>query len=185
MISIALTKRYYFTLLASMKNSIQLSDISIRTELRPGDIGYVTYLHGTLYSREHGFGISFESYVASGLHDFYQQYDPEKDCVWVCEHEDKMVGFLLLMHRPGNAAQLRYFILHPEYRGICLGRKLMNLFIDYFHAKGYRSAFLWTTDGLPAAAHLYKSRGFVLTEELDSTAFGKLLKEQRYELVVV
>jgi len=168
-----------------MKKNISLSDISIRTELRPGDIGYVTYLHGTLYSREHSFGISFESYVASGLHDFYQQYDPEKDCVWICEHETNMVGFLLLMHRPGNAAQLRYFILLPEYRGIGLGQKLMNLFMDFFHAKGYRSAFLWTTSGLPAAAHLYKSKGFILTEESDSTAFGKLLKEQRYELVVV
>lgn len=164
--------------------SIALSDIDIRTELRPGDIGYVTYLHGNLYSREHGFGISFESYVAKGLHEFYEQYDPERDCVWVCEHKNKTVGFLLLMHRPRNAAQLRYFILLPEYRGIGLGKKLMTLFMDFFHAKGYRSAFLWTTSGLPAAAHLYQSMGFILTEESDSTAFGKLLKEQRYELVV-
>jgi GNAT superfamily N-acetyltransferase len=165
-----------------MKRNIALSDIKIRTELRPGDIGYVTYLHGILYSQEHNFGISFESYVASGLHDFYQQYDSQKDCVWVCEHENEIVGFLLLMHRPGNAAQLRYFILLPEYRGIGLGKKLMNLFMDCFHARGYRTAFLWTTTGLPAAAHLYKSKGFVLTEELESTAFGKPLKEQRYDL---
>ena len=165
-----------------MQTNVKLSEISIRTELRPGDIGYVTYLHGTLYNREHEFGIAFESYVASGLHDFYQQYDPEKDCVWVCEHEGKMVGFLVLMHRPGNAAQLRYFIISPAYRGVGLGRKLMKLFMDFFHAKGYRSAFLWTTSGLPAAAHLYKSVGFVLTEEVDSTAFGIALKEQRYEL---
>jgi peptidyl-dipeptidase Dcp len=170
--------------LMPMKKNISLSDIKIRTELRPGDIGYVTYLHGKLYSTEHNFGISFESYVASGLHDFYQQYDKAKDRVWVCEHENNIVGFLLLMHRPGNAAQLRYFILLPEYRGIGLGRKLMNLFMDFFHEKGYRSAFLWTTSGLPAAAHLYKSKGFILTEEIDSTAFGIPLKEQRHDLIL-
>ena len=43
-------------------NLISLDDISIRTELRPGDIGYVTYMHGTLYSEEYGYRIQFESY---------------------------------------------------------------------------------------------------------------------------
>ena len=167
-----------------MDEKTSISDINIRTSLRPGDIGYVIYLHGFLYSKEYNFGISFESYVALGLHDFCQQYDASKDCVWVCEHEGKIVGFLLLMHRPDNSAQLRYFILSPEYRGIGLGRKLMNLFMDFFHSKGYRSAFLWTTNEQHAAAHLYKSKGFVLTEETNSTAFGKPLKEQRYDLML-
>jgi len=30
------------------------ADVTIRTTLRPGDIGYVTYLHGTLYAVEYG-----------------------------------------------------------------------------------------------------------------------------------
>jgi ribosomal protein S18 acetylase RimI-like enzyme len=165
-----------------MKANISLAEITIRTTLRPGDMGYVIYLHGLLYSHEYNFGLSFESYVAAGLHDFYQQYDLNKDCVWVCEHDSKIIGFLLLMHRPANAAQLRYFIILPEYRGIGLGKKLMDLFMEFFYSKGYRSAFLWTTTGLPAASHLYRSKGFVLTEEVDSDAFGKALKEQRYDL---
>ena len=163
---------------------ITLSDIKIRTELKPGDIGYVTYLHGMLYEKEHGFGISFESYVAFGLHEFYQQYDRNKDCVWVAEHDNKIVGFLLLMHRPLNAAQLRYFILDPTYRGIGLGKKLMGHYMDFFLNSKYSSSFLWTTHELYAAAHLYKKAGFVLTEEIDSTAFGKPLREQRYDLIL-
>jgi len=165
-----------------MKSHFTLSDVNIRTVLRPGDIGYVTFLHGLLYSQEYNFGISFEAYVAAGLHDFYQQYDPALDCVWVCESENKIIGFLALMHRPGNAAQLRYFILSPAYRGIGLGKKLMDLYMEFFYSKGYRSAYLWTTSNLPAAAHLYKSKGFVLTQEVDSLNFGIPLKEQRYDL---
>lgn len=161
-----------------------LTDIKIRTELKPGDIGYVTYLHGLLYSQEYAFGISFESYVALGLHEFYQQYDHDKDRVWVADKNGKMVGFLLLMHRPLNVAQLRYFILHPSCRGIGLGKKMINLYMEFFHEKGYSSSYLWTTHELHAAAHLYKSAGFVLTEEVDSTTFGKPLKEQRYDLKV-
>src|SRR5690349_3342364 len=111
-----------------MGTTICLDDIVIRTELRPGDMGYVIHLHGRLYKEEYNYGIAFEAYVAQGMYEFYQQYDPAKDRVWICEHRNKIVGFLLLMHRDGNIAQLRYFILEPEYRGIGLGKKLMELY---------------------------------------------------------
>jgi GNAT superfamily N-acetyltransferase len=166
-----------------MSTAYKLNDVTIRTELRPGDIGYITYLHGHLYWKEYGYGIVFETYVAMGLNEFYQQYNPQQDRVWICEYRNKIVGFLLLMHR-GKAAQLRYFILEPAFRGIGLGKKLMQLYMDFLKQAGYESSYLWTTDELPAAAHLYTRHGFVLTEEKPSTAFGKPLKEQRYELVL-
>ncbi|HMG66148.1 MAG TPA: GNAT family N-acetyltransferase [Chitinophagaceae bacterium] len=164
-----------------MKKEIRLDEINIRSELRPGDIGYIIYLHGYLYQKEYDYGIEFETYVAAGLAEFYQRYDPQKDRAWICEHENKIVGFLLLMHRE-QAAQLRYFILEPNYRGIGLGNRLMNLFIKFLTEKNYRSAFLWTTSELPASAYLYKKYGFELKEEKPSTAFGKPVIEQRYEL---
>lgn len=163
---------------------ITIEDISIRNELRPGDLGYVVYRHGLLYAKEYGYGIAFESYVAMGLHEFHKQYDPAKDRVWICEHRDNIVGFLLLMHREHNAAQLRYFLIEPEYRGIGLGKKLMEQYVEFLHHCGYESSYLWTTHELSAAASLYKKFGFVLTEEKESTAFGKLLKERRYDLRV-
>jgi hypothetical protein len=49
---------------------IYLHDIHIRTTLQPGDIGYVAYLHGHLYSKEYNYGILFETYVAAGLVEF-------------------------------------------------------------------------------------------------------------------
>ena len=158
-----------------------LHDISIRTMLRPGDLGYVIYMHGDLYGKEYNYGIAFESYVAAGLAEFYQHYDPDRNRVWICEHHHKIIGFLLLMDR-GDAAQLRYFLIHPEYRGIGLGKKLMELYMDFFHQCSYRSSYLWTTDELPTAASLYKRFGFRLVEEKDSMTFGKPLKEQKYEL---
>ena len=167
-----------------MNPEITISDISIRTELLPGDIGYVTYLHGVLYKEEYNYSISFESYVAKGLYDFYHQYHSEKDRVWVCEHAGTIIGFLLLMHRNETTAQLRYFILRPGYRGIGLGKHLMNLYMEFLKENGYHKSYLWTTHELAAAAALYKRHGFVLSEEKESTAFGKALKEQRYDLLL-
>jgi ribosomal protein S18 acetylase RimI-like enzyme len=164
-------------------NEISLNDISIRTELRPGDIGYVIHMHGLLYGREYNYGLQFETYVAKGLCEFYEKYNPLRSRVWVCEHNNQMIGFLLLMDR-GESAQLRYFLLKPEYRGIGLGSKLMNLYMGFLQECGYRKSYLWTTHELDIAASLYKRVGFRLTEEKESTSFGKSLREQRYDLVL-
>ena len=164
-------------------NKNSLDQISIHTELRPGDIGYVTHMHGRLYHREYGYGVPFESYVAKGLCEFYEKYNPERNRVWVCEDNDRMIGFLLLMDR-GLAAQLRYFLIEPEYRGIGLGSKLMSLYMDFLRERGYKESYLWTTHELDTAAFLYKRLGFKLTEEKESTAFGKSLREQRYDLIL-
>jgi len=161
-----------------------LSDITIRTDLRPGDLGWVMHLHGAFYGKVYGYGISFETYVGLGLHEFYQQYDPGRDCFWLCEHGDRIIGSLLLMHRGTDTAQLRYFMVLPEYQGIGLGKRLMERFMELLRQRGYRSAYLWTVDGLPAAASLYRRCGFRLTEEKPSTAFGKPLREQRYDLAL-
>jgi peptidyl-dipeptidase Dcp len=163
---------------------VNVEDIRIRHELRPGDMGYIIYLHGLLYGTEYGYVIQFETYVAAGLLKFYKNYDPLKDRVWICEHNNRIIGFLLLMHRKGNTAQLRYFLIDPEYRGIGLGKKLMEEYMDFLHSCQYRSSYLWTTQELTAAASLYKRYGFKLTEEKESNAFGKSLKEQRYEFLV-
>lgn len=164
-------------------NKVSLDDISIRTELRPGDLGYVTYMHGALYHREYNYGLQFENYVSKGLCEFHEKYNPERSRIWACEHNEQMIGFLLLMDR-GHAAQLRYFLIEPEYRGIGLGSKLMNLYMDFLRECGYAESYLWTTHELSTAASLYKRHGFQLTEEKESTAFGKRLREQRYDLVL-
>jgi GNAT superfamily N-acetyltransferase len=167
-----------------METHVTLDDISIRHALRPGDIGYITYLHGLLYGAEYGFGIQFEGYVGKGLTEFQENYDPDRDRVWLCEHGERIVGSMFLMHREGNAAQLRYFLIRPEYRGIGLGKLLMSAFMDCLRSRGYRAAYLWTASGLAAASSLYRRHGFRLTEEKQSTTFGKLVTEQRYDLVL-
>jgi GNAT superfamily N-acetyltransferase len=164
-------------------NNVSLTELSIRTDLRPGDLGFVIYRHGALYSQEYGYTVQFENYVAKGLCEFYEKYDPTRNRVWISEHNGRRIGFLLLMDR-GEAAQLRYFLIEPEYRGIGLGSKLLNLYMDFLHECGYKTSYLWTTHELYAAASLYKRLGFQLTEEKASSAFGKPLIEQRYDLTL-
>jgi len=159
-----------------------IDDIKIRHDLRPGDMGYVIHRVGKLVDQENNYGVLFEAYVAGGLVEFYQNYDPKKDRVWVCEHDGRIVGFLLLVHRENNAAQLKNFYLEPEFRGIGLGKKLMNQFISVLKANGYTSSYLWTTNEQGTATALYIRHGYVLTEEKQSGAFGRPVVEQKFEL---
>lgn len=163
---------------------MNLNEISIRTEIKPGDPGFVMYRHGKLYGDEYNYGVVFETYAGAGLYEFYNNYNPNADRAWICEHNNEIVAFLLLMHRENNVAQPRFFYTEPAYRGIGLGKKLMQLFMEFLHEKGYNSAYLWTTHELDAAASLYKRYGFTLTEENPSTNFGKPVREQRYDLVI-
>jgi len=140
--------------------TIHLEEITIRTDLRPGDIGFVTYLHGDLYKKEYDYGIGFEYYVAVGLNEFYQQYDPSNNRIWMAEHQGNRVGFMLLMNR-GEA---------------------VRLYMEFLKECKYKSSYLWTTHELDAAAHLYRKHGFVLTDEKESDAFGKHVIQNRYEI---
>ena len=60
------------------------SGIRLRTH-RPGDIGWVISQHGELYSREYGWDIRFESFVARIAADFVDQFDAAHEvCYLAC-----------------------------------------------------------------------------------------------------
>jgi len=158
-----------------------LKEIRIRNTLQPGDIGYLIYLHGKLYSEEYGFNLFFESFVAESFSEFYSNHNPQQDRIWICEDNGKIIGSLFLVDR-NEAAQLRYFLIQKEYRGLGLGKLLMKNYMKSFRDGGYTLSYLWTVDILDSATSLYQRYGFKLSEEFASTRFGVSLKEQKYEL---
>ncbi|AMQ54993.1 GNAT family N-acetyltransferase [Algoriphagus sanaruensis] len=159
-----------------------MTNYSIRNHLIPGDLSKLANLHAKIYFEEHGFEIGFEAYVMESVVEFFRQYDPNLDRVWIVEENEVIVGFVLLMHRPQNEAQLRYFILEKSHRGKGIGSKLMQEWMDFFREKNYRSAYLYTTSGLDPAIHLYEKHGFKKISEQISTDFGIRMLEMYYRL---
>ena len=68
-------------------NKMNADEIILRTSFNPGDLGYVVYLHGKIYEQEYGYDLQFEAYVAKGISEFYTNYDPRLDGVWILEHD--------------------------------------------------------------------------------------------------
>jgi|SRR6266496_6845059 len=81
--------------------------------------------------------------------------------------------------RPGD---ISWFLLHPDLRGQGVGRVLIEQAIDFCRESHYSRVFLWTESALIAAARLYESSGFQLTEENTHELWGTVVTEQRYEL---
>lgn len=156
--------------------------IKIRRDLRPGDAGWLIHLHGWIYAEECGYNHEFEGYVCKTLYDFLGNYSPEKDRIWFAEWAGKTIGAIAIVGHTAVRAQLRWFIIHPAFRGIGFGRKLMKEALEYCGEKGYRNVFLVTTADQKTAIRMYTNSGFVKVKEGKSRIWGKDLAEETYEL---
>jgi len=154
----------------------------MRSNLQPGDIGYITYLHGTLYAREYGWDDTFEGYVARSLAEFALSFDAREDCLWIAELDRQIVGSIGIVGESSSKAQLRWFLVHPTMRGRGLGRDLLNRALQFCRDRGLKSVFLWTVSDLKVAAHMYESAGFHKTEQKTHRIWGKTITEERYDL---
>lgn len=156
--------------------------VSIRP-FQPGDVGWVAYLHGTLYSETYGFGEIFEYYVVQGLADFMK--NPAGGNLWIAEVNGNKAGAIAITKYDATTAQLRWFVLDEHYQGLGIGKKLMDTALAFCKQQGYTHVFLWTADNLKAARHLYKKYNFHLTDEkTNETWTGQQLMEERWDLTL-
>jgi GNAT superfamily N-acetyltransferase len=160
-------------------------DITIRHDLRPGDMGRVIAQHGELYAKEYGFDHGFEAYVAETVAEFGKLARPGLDRLWVAERAGQHLGSIAIIGREDGLAQLRWFLVDLDARGAGLGRRLVAEALAFCRSAAYRSVCLWTVNGLDVAAHLYVEAGFRKTETKPAVAlWGVTLSEERYDLTL-
>lgn len=158
--------------------------MNIRTQLKPGDIGYIIYLHGALYAQEYELDQTFEGDVAIKMGEFAKTYDPNKDFFAVAELNGQIVGSIVINGLSDEIALLRWFLVHPDARGRGLGHQLIDNALAFCRERGFKKVRLWTISELKAAAHLYKEAGFVVTREETHEIWGAQRTEQEYELTL-
>jgi GNAT superfamily N-acetyltransferase len=155
--------------------------VTLRTTLRPGDLGAVVHLHGTLYARELGFDPTFEAYVAGPLADFVRAACP-RERLWLAERDGRLVGCVAIVAAAPDTAQLRWFLVDPSARGAGLGKRLLAEALGFARGCGYRRVILLTVSALTAAARLYAWAGFAKVQEKPGRLWGVDVVEEKYEL---
>ena len=153
----------------------------LRHELRPGDLGYLVYLHGTVYAREYGFDPTFEAYVAGPMAEFVRTRT-DRDRLWIAERARRIVGCIAIVGANPQQAQLRWFLVDPSVRRLGLGRTLLHQAVEFSRSSAYESIFLWTVSTLTAAARLYQQFGFHKAEERPGRLWGVDVVEEKYLL---
>lgn len=155
--------------------------VIIRTE-QPGDLGYIAYRHGVLYHQEYNLDPVFESYVMESLLKYARSQQAGQ--IWVAEINGRVAGFIGMVGLDDEVAQLRWFLIEPEFRGVGLGRRLLKVAMDFCTENKYKKVFLWTFQGLNAACHLYSSFGFVPTQQVENDTWKQGLIEERWDVTL-
>jgi GNAT superfamily N-acetyltransferase len=148
----------------------------------PGDIGYIIYRHGVLYAREYGFDETFDLYVGKPLLTFAENFNPEKENLWMAEKGADILGSMAIVNTDEGIAQLRWLLVEPQARGLGIGRALVDRGVAFCREKAYTSIFLWTIDYLEAAKKIYSGAGFKKTGSKTSQVWGQTLTEERWDL---
>lgn len=161
---------------------MNLESIRIITtdEFLPGDIGYITYLHGKIYSEEYSYTKRFEEYVAETLFDYDQKKDNhESGRIWFVVDDRRIVGTIASVIR-NNSAQIRWFVIEKEYRKLGYGSKLLKEAIDYSYKYNIENITLSTTSDLKDARRLYEKNGFILVESKPNNEWKQGIFELEY-----
>lgn len=165
-------------------NQLLSRQVVYREGLKPGDIGYLIYLHGVLYAQDEGYSQEFEGYVVKTFYDFLAHYDPRRDKIWLALYHGQIIGCIAIQSRPQNEAQLRWFLVHPVFRGTGIGGSLLKMALAYSQEQAFKQVYLLTTDVQQKAVSMYKKAGFKLSTSIEVNQWGKVLREERYDLVL-
>jgi GNAT superfamily N-acetyltransferase len=155
--------------------------VTVRRELRPGDVEAIAAMHGETYGREYGVNSSFEGDVVRNLEAAIDTGWPERGSLWLVEHDGELAGSLALTEESAGVACVRWFLLVPAVRGGGLGRRLVTELVSEADAAGYELVHLMTFSELRAAAHIYRTVGFEVTGSREDDRWGRPLTFQTYE----
>jgi hypothetical protein len=89
--------------------------ISVRHDLQPGDVGYITYMHGTLYARERGWDHTFDAYVAIPLSEFARSQS-SRERIWITENEGRILGSVAIV-KSSERGSTQMAATGPEHQG--------------------------------------------------------------------
>jgi len=156
--------------------------VTMRNDLRPGDLGWVIQHHGLLYAQEYGWDVQCEALIASIAAEFVQRFDPRHERCWLAEQDGEIVGCVFLVKQSESVAKLRLLIVEPKARGRGIGGRLVSECVDFARQVGYRTITLWTNNVLLAARHIYERAGFQLVQQEPHHSFGHDLIGETWEL---
>lgn len=156
--------------------------LTLRHELKVGDLGRLIEFSGVYGHSDYDYPIAFEGYVAKTFAEYVIDPKP-RNRLWMVEDEQGLVGTIGVVDR-GDAAQLRWFSVRPDWRGNNLGTFLFESAMDYIRENGFQKAWLSTFSESELAIQMYQRHGFQVVKEEEFRIGGRTYHELILEKAV-
>jgi len=103
------------------------------------------------------------AYYDSDTENMYEAFQKERSIYYVAEVDGKIVGgcgIQPLAESKDNYAELQKLYLLPESRRLGIGKKLVQMCIDFATEQKYAAIYLETFGNMKEAQSLYRKHGF-------------------------
>ncbi|RYH00820.1 GNAT family N-acetyltransferase [Salipiger sp. IMCC34102] len=160
----------------------QLSSFEFR-DYRLTDREWVATVSVDHYTRIEGFDPSFAKAVSTALDLLEARNDEEASRFLIVETVEtrRPVGCVFLSADEPTTGRLRLFYLDAAYRGLGIGRRMIEEVIAHAEAQGFERIRVSTYDRHEAACRLYRNLGFREQARKPALAFGQQMHQIEFE----
>ena len=129
-------------------------------EVTAADVPEVT-AHVAEVLAEFGLSFGIGTDTDEQLHHLPRSYIDGGGAFWIARVDGVLVGTCGVFPVGDGIYELRKMYLRPRSRGLGIGKRLLDLAVDWTRARGGTQLVLDTIEGMTAAIAFYESHGFV------------------------
>lgn len=133
------------------------------------------------YANSLGFDLSFQNFQRE-LDNLPGDYSPPRGCLLSATYKDKIIGCVALRPLNNKICEMKRLYVKPEFRGLGIGKKLVQRIIEKAKELNYNYMRLDTIEFMEEAIKLYKSLGFY---EIEAYTFNPVKGVKFMELKLV
>jgi ribosomal protein S18 acetylase RimI-like enzyme len=112
------------------------------------------------YAESLPFKLDFQNFEQE-LDDLPGKYKEPSGCIMVAFIDEEAVGCIAIREIENNICEMKRLYVKSKYRGVGMGKKLVDESIKKAKEKGYKYMKLDTLASMKGAVSLYRSKGFI------------------------
>ncbi|MEP3296569.1 MAG: GNAT family N-acetyltransferase [Pseudoruegeria sp.] len=148
------------------------------------DRAWVKESNSWFYQNFHDFDATFTVAVSAALEFLEGQMSKPTSNYLIVEAANRPVGCIFFNAETPTVGRIRLFYLEQAYRGQGIGMRLLRNILTDARKNGFKAVRVSTFDRHPEACRLYEFFGFEVLNINRSEAFGQVMQQIDYELLL-